>query len=145
MKRSLALFTATLMTVALLMTALGGATMAGHKKGTEGCTPGYWKQSQHFDSWAGYSPDTQFSSVFEDAFPGLSLLEVLQLPGGGLNRLGSHTVASLLNAANSDVHIGWSTGNVIDAFNDVYPGTKSEYNAQKDIFVGRNELGCPLN
>ena len=41
---------------------------------TEGCTPGYWKQPQHFDSWVTYSPSTLFSSVFDDAFPGLTLL-----------------------------------------------------------------------
>ena len=33
--------------------------------GGEGCTPGYWKQSQHFDSYpAGYSPDDLFDDYF---------------------------------------------------------------------------------
>src|SRR5215210_35264 len=32
--------------------------------GNEGCTPGYWKQPQHFDSWVVYSPNQLFSSVF---------------------------------------------------------------------------------
>ncbi len=63
--------------------------------GGEGCTPGYWKQSQHFDSWTGYSPSTQFSAVFENAFPGKTLLQVLEQGGGGLNALGRHTVAAL--------------------------------------------------
>ena len=25
--------------------------------GGEGCTPGFWKQDQHFDSWVGFAPD----------------------------------------------------------------------------------------
>ena len=36
---------------------------------------------------------------FDDAFPGMTLLEVLSQGGGGLNALGRHTVAALLNAA----------------------------------------------
>ena len=24
--------------------------------GGEGCTPGFWKQTQHFDSWVGFAP-----------------------------------------------------------------------------------------
>ena len=30
----------------------------------EGCTPGYWKQDQHFDSWVGYTPGQTIGSVF---------------------------------------------------------------------------------
>ncbi|MDH3224417.1 MAG: hypothetical protein OEO23_11935, partial [Gemmatimonadota bacterium] len=67
--------------------------------GGEGCTPGYWKQPHHFDSWTGYDPEDLFSSAFEDAFPGMTLLEVLKQGGGGLKALGRHTVAALLNAA----------------------------------------------
>ncbi|MEZ4290043.1 MAG: myxococcus cysteine-rich repeat containing protein [Myxococcota bacterium] len=112
----------------------------------EGCTPGYWKQDHHFDSWtAPYTPDTLFSAVFEDAFPGKTLVEVASLGGGGLNALGRHTVAALLNAASADVGYNESVQTVIDAFNAVYPGTKSEYNALKDDFQFLNELGCPLN
>ena len=112
----------------------------------EGCTPGYWKQGHHFDSWpAPYTPDTPFSNVFEDAFPGKSLLAVLKLNGGGLNALGRHTVAALLNAASPDVHSDLTPGEVIEIFNDVYPGTKQSYNSWKDYFEGFNEQWCPLN
>jgi hypothetical protein len=42
------------------------------------CTPGFWKQSQHFDSWtAPYDPTDLFSAYFEDAFPGETLRQVL--------------------------------------------------------------------
>ena len=34
------------------------------KRPGEGCTPGYWKQPQHFDSWVGYTPSQSFEAVF---------------------------------------------------------------------------------
>ena len=112
--------------------------------GGEGCTPGYWKQSQHFDSWpAPYTPSTLFSDVFEDAFPGQTLLDVVGAGGGGLTALGRHTVAALLNAASSGVDYDLSSGAVISAFNDVYPG--GDYEALKNRLETLNEQGCPLN
>lgn len=115
--------------------------------GGEGCTPGYWKQPQHFDSWVGYTTDQLFSSVFEDAFPGMTLLQVLSTGGNtAAEALGRHTVAALLNAsAGSGVSYDLTTAEVIAGFNNVWPGTKTELNAQKNIFAGFNELGCPLN
>jgi hypothetical protein len=112
----------------------------------EGCTPGYWRQEQHFDSWpAPYTPGTLFSDVFEDAFPGLTLLDVVDLGGGGLNALGRHTVAALLNGASPDVNYPFTDAEVIDLFNDVFPGSDEDYEALKDIFEAANEAGCPLN
>lgn len=112
--------------------------------GGEGCTPGYWKQSQHFDSWpAGINPTDLFSAHFDDAFPGKTLLFVLGQGGGGLKALGRHTVAALLNAASSGVSYGLTAADVVNAFNAVYPG--GDYEGQKDIFANLNEQGCPLN
>jgi hypothetical protein len=112
--------------------------------GGEGCTPGYWKQKQHFDSWTSpYTPDTQFSAVFEDAFPGMTLLEVLAQGGGGLNALGRHTVAALLNSASGGVDYDMTTTDVINAFNAAFPG--GDYEALKGRLEGFNEQGCPLN
>lgn len=115
--------------------------------GDEGCTPGYWKQSQHFDSWpAPYTTGTLFGSVFEDAFPGLTLLNVVANPGGAkLNQLGVHAVAALLSAGSSGVDYALTTAEVIQMFNDTFPGTDADYVALKDIFAAFNELGCPLN
>lgn len=109
--------------------------------GGEGCTPGYWKQSHHFGNWTGYSPDQLFSSVFEDAFPGMTLLDVVAQGGGGLKALGRHTVAALLNGSGA-VDYSMTAQQVVDAFNAVYPD--GDYNGQKDIFEAENELGCPL-
>jgi hypothetical protein len=112
--------------------------------GDQGCTPGYWKQDQHFDSWtAPFTPTTLFDDVFEDAFPGLTLLDVLNLGGGGLNALGRHTVAALLNAASSGVEYPLTTTQVINGFNGVFPG--GDFETLKNRWAGFNELGCPLN
>ncbi|MCI0437243.1 MAG: hypothetical protein L0271_26940 [Gemmatimonadetes bacterium] len=112
---------------------------------TQGCTPGYWKQEHHFGSWtAPYDPDDLFSAHFEDAFPGMTLLDVLSNGGGGLDALGRHTVAALLNAANPNVNYGMTPAQVIAAFNAVFPGTKAQYNTLKDQFASANELGCSL-
>ena len=111
--------------------------------GGEGCTPGYWKQTQHYDSWVGYSPNQPFSSVFENAFPGKTLVQVLANGGGGLDALGRHTVAALLNASSPGVDSGLSAAAVISAFNAAYPG--GDYKALKNRFAGLNEQGCPLN
>lgn len=110
----------------------------------QGCTPGYWKQPHHFDSWpAPYTPGTLFSSVFEDAFPGKTLLNVLREGGGGLTALGRHTVAALLNAASSGVSYDLSVSDVINAFNAAFPNGGIE--GTKDDFADFNEQGCPLN
>ena len=83
--------------------------------------------------------------MFEDAFPEMTLLEVLKQGGGGLIALGRHTVAALLNAASPNVSYDMSVSEVIDAFNDVYPSSTADYNDIKDMFEDFNELGCPLN
>lgn len=112
--------------------------------GGQGCTPGYWKQAQHFESWgAPYTPTTLFSSVFANAFPGKTFLQVLGQGGGGINALGRHTVAALLNTANSGVSYDLNTADVISAFNAAYAG--GNFEAQKNTFAGFNEQGCPLN
>jgi hypothetical protein len=113
--------------------------------GGEGCTPGFWKN--HVAAWASpYDPDDDFADFFEDAFPGKTLHQVLELGGGGLNALGRHTVAALLNAAHIDINYGIATPTgVINAFDAVYEGGKAEYENQKDIFEDFNENGCPIN
>lgn len=113
--------------------------------GGDGCTPGYWKQSHHFDSWpAAYDPDMPFADVFDDAFPGMTLVQVLAQGGGKLKALGRHTVAALLNGASGGVDYDLTAAEVIDAFNATYPGSKNDYESLKNYFEGFNEQGCPL-
>lgn len=114
--------------------------------GRDGCTPGYWKQVHHFDSWtAPYTPNTMFADVFDNAFPGMTLKNVLRQGGGHLKALGRHTVAALLNAASDDVSYDLSASQVITLFNDKYPDPDGDYNGLKNTFEYFNELGCPIN
>ena len=112
--------------------------------GLQGCTPGYWKQDQHFDSWpAPYAPDQLFDTYFANAFPGKTLLEVLSTGGGGLDALGRHAVAALLNAGSGAPDYPLTTAQVIAAFDAAF--ASGQYEAQKNIFDRFNNLGCPLN
>ena len=117
--------------------------------GGEGCTPGFWKQEHHFGHYpAPYTPDTLFSDAFNnmDAFPGMTLPEVIAQGGGGLKALGRHAGAGLLNAASDGVEYDYSVDEVIDGFNAAFAeGTKSAYNHYKDMFAYANEEGCPLD
>jgi hypothetical protein len=113
--------------------------------GGEGCTPGYWKQGHHFGNWPeGYTPETPFDDVFEDAFPGKTLVEVLDQGGGGLYALGRHLVAALLNAASGEVSFELTPTYIIERFNEVYPGSKDDYEKLKDMLEDYNERHCPL-
>jgi hypothetical protein len=112
--------------------------------GLAGCTPGFWRQSQHYAYWAApYSPTTAFSTVFANAFPGQTLGQVVQNGGGGLNALGRHTVAALLNSASAEVDYGMTPAEVIAAFNAAY--ASGSFEAQKNIFEGYNERGCTVD
>jgi hypothetical protein len=111
----------------------------------EGCTPGYWRQRHHYDSWPeGLTPDTLFSDVFADAFPGKKLGAVIRLKKGGLNALGRHTVAALLNAS-TDMDYGMTDAEVIALFDSTWDQSEEEVEALKDVLAGMNEMGCPLN
>ena len=115
-------------------------------EGDEGCGPGFWKQAHQFDDWTSpYHPGDQFSEYFENAFPGMTLLQVLQQGGGGLNALGRQTVAALLNAASPDLDYQHNTGQVVSSFNSVFPDTKAQYEGVKDTFEAANNSQCRLN
>lgn len=104
------------------------------------CSPGYWKQDQHFGSYVTYLPTTLFGDVFENAFPGKTLLQVLWQGGGGLNMLGRATVGGLLNS--TSMNTGMTVAQVIAAFNAVYPGTNTAYQATAATFTALEN--CPL-
>jgi len=113
--------------------------------GGEGCTPGYWKQPQHFDSYPSpYTPTTLFVDAFGvDAFPGMNLVDVAGQGGGGLKALGRHAVAALLSSASSGVSYDLSTAQVITTFQNAY--ASGDYEAAKNALAGYNEQSCPLN
>jgi len=110
--------------------------------GFEGCTPGYWKQSQHFDSWVGYSTSDQYNVVFGVDYA-KTLLQALKTGGGAEKALGRHSVAALLNASNPNVNYAYSTWQVIAMVQGAYVNGNYEY--VKNQFAYQNELGCPLH
>jgi hypothetical protein len=131
-------------TIALLCTPVMGG---------EGCTPGFWK------NWTGAPPGLQpnawiatgyhwgdpfVSPGFVNAFRDRTLLEVLDLNGGGKNALGRHAVAALLNAAHPDVAYDLTVAEVVDLFNDVVQND-GDVKALLSLFEDYNEQGCPLN
>jgi uncharacterized repeat protein (TIGR01451 family) len=115
--------------------------------GGEGCTPGFWKQDQHFDSWVGFLPDQTLESVFDVpddlGLDDVTLLEALSTGGGGVNALLRHAVAALLNASSPDVDFDLTVAQVISATNAAL--ASGDFEAQKDIFAGFNEQSCPLS
>jgi hypothetical protein len=120
---------------------------AATPQGGQGCTPGYWRQTQHFDTWtAPYAPTTQFSAVFANAFPGKTLHDVVRLGGGGLNALGRSAVAALLNAASTTVHYDYTVAQVVSRFNTALASmNRAQIENQKNEFDFLNNQGCPLN
>ena len=136
---------------------LGGARTAW-KTGDGGCTPGYWKQAQHFDSWpsnlegdlAQYSltPGMTLDQAFGqlDRWNGdeITLEEALNLNGAGLNALLRHMVAALLNATLEFYPITWEELRQM-VYAAHLANTREAIEALKDTLEGYNELGCPLN
>lgn len=147
--------------IATLSLALAcGSAIAGeeHPVCDEGCTPGYWKQDQHFDSWpAPYTPDSNLRDVFVtspvELVPDDTFLEALNYGGGsgiaGATRiLLRAAVASLLNSAAPDVDFAVSTGHVVDTTID---RLETEYRPtllkRADYFdsINNGSGGCPLD
>ena len=121
---------------------------ADEKLGQQGCTPGYWKQPQHFDSWSVYTQTDLYDSVFGvTAFPAsFTLLGALQQGGGGINALGRHSTAALLNAVSPNVDYPITSAQVIAltkaALNS---GNKTLIEQTKDQLESYNQLGCPIS
>jgi hypothetical protein len=113
--------------------------------GNQGCTPGYWKQPHHLDSWGDYDPGDSFNAIFGIGtawFPNsLTLLQALQLNGGAEKALARHAVAALLNADQG--FYPQTEAQVIAAVQGVYPSGGIE--ALKNLFDRQNSAGCPLN
>ena len=120
-------------------------------RGDEGCTPGYWKQSHHFDSWtAPYDPGDPVAGVFAGAGAG-TLLDALQ-GGGGSGVAGARkillraAVAALLNAASNGVEYPHSIAEIDAAVEAAL--ASNDRDTMLDLageLDADNNLGCPLN
>lgn len=127
-----------------------------------GCTPGYWKQSQHFGNWtAPYSPvppQTLLSTAFTHYdgqggyAPLMTMLQALDLDNSmGIGQVLRHGVAALLNSANGSLTFPLTqTGvkNLVNSALDAYDaGDQAFVNGVHARLAGYNEsslLGCPL-
>lgn len=118
-------------------------------RGGQGCTPGYWKQSQHFGSWTSpYVPTGAGATDFDAAFgvnaftPNITLLAALGRNGGGINALARHAAAALLNAANPAVSSDLEVSEVIAMVQAAV--ASGDYETTKNVLAQFNEQGCPL-
>lgn len=114
--------------------------------GGQGCTPGYWKQPHHFDSWeaTGYLPGDDYETELGvDASFSRTLARALRLRGGGERALGRHATAALLNASHPGVDYAFTPQQVIDWVQEAY--ATGDFNGVKDILADENERGCPLD
>lgn len=119
-------------------------------RGTEGCTPGYWKN--HPEAWSGYSPHQTVGAVFEHEDGSLSnatLIEALGFNGGsgvvGAERiLLRASIASMLNAA-SDIDYGYGAARVINTTDRaLLSDSRPRILRLAAEFDRLNNRGCPL-
>ncbi len=122
--------------------------------GNGGCTPGYWKQPQHFDSYAptGVQSTTMFNSKFV-GFPLTDVTWVDALQGGGGSTLaGARAIlrraaaAAYLNAGTPAVNYGFTQQQVVDGVLAIAASTDRQTILQWAAFIdGLNNRGCLLN
>lgn len=136
-------FIGILMSVFALVCIVHTNTVFAQIGGDEGCTPGFWKQNQHFIMWVGFDQDDDFETVFGvDASFTTTLLEALEQGGSGEYALGRHAVAALLNAANPNVDYFTDVAGVIALVQDAY--ATGNFGDAKILIEYENEMECPL-
>ncbi len=139
----------------LPQTASGSCTVV---PGDEGCTPGFWRN--HTELWDGIGSDDVTTTIqttdgFNATFgvtpaqSGLAdtvtLIDAVNLGGGGLMALNRHAAAALPSA--ESVNYSYSLAGVIALYRDAVgadAGPESIYSALAKLSAA-NEKGCPLN
>lgn len=110
--------------------------------GGQGCTPGYWKQPHHYDSWVGLTPTDSYVEVF-GVGPDMFLGDALKLKGGKFNALIRHSVAALLSANSPGVSYDLTGAQIISAVQQAY--ASGQWKSLKNQLDALNNQGCPLN
>jgi hypothetical protein len=144
--------------------ALAGAGLAGDSTdtattmtttappGNEGCTPGFWKQPQHFDSWPVPLSRTLAGAGFiGTGNDNVTLLAALSFQGGSTlqdakNILMRAAAAAYLNSFAVDYPL--STAEVVSMVNKALAsGDRDTILALAELLDGFNngEGGCPLS
>ena len=109
------------------------------------CSPGYWKQRRHHDSWVDLTPDDQLADVFGRPIDG-TLRDGLRRRGGGVNALIRHGVAAALNATHPELQPLQELDGldeVVELFQAAFDS--GDHEPTKDLFEWSNELGCDLS
>jgi uncharacterized surface anchored protein len=125
-----------------------------------GCTPGFWKQDQHFGYWqdSPYSP-VPTRSLVSQAFSSyngqggfsaaLTMIDALDLNNStGVGQLLRHGTAALLNAYSAGVFYGFQDDpqNIKNAVNSaLLSGDQAKIDALHAKLAKYNELGCTLS
>jgi hypothetical protein len=136
-------------------TAQGGSGNASKiwiAPGNEGCTPGFWKN--HPAVWQVYLPGQTLASVFTGVDPSLANKTLLEALGfqGGPGVLGAQqillraAVASLLNAAHSNIDFPRTTAEVIASVNTALAsGDRDTILTLATALDKDNNLGCSID
>jgi len=106
-------------------------------EGTEGCTPGFWRNHLSWWACAGYSPNDKVNATFGCKLVGddnLTMGTVIAAPQT-YGVLPFHAIAALLNSSCADVDFGLSADEVKDL----------ACAGDKDALATENEKGCPLS
>jgi hypothetical protein len=142
----------------LSMTAVSFTANSFAHEGNDGCTPGFWKNKLEF--WP-VSTSTTFAEAFGVAIPGkedLTLLQALNLGGGGVNALLRAGAAGYLNSVYESTHgeeefnYPKSTSTVIrdvldglDPTYELWPNDNdNDLEARKNTLDAANNLGGPI-
>lgn len=125
----------------------------GKSSKQQACTPGYWKQKHHFDSWKHYSPRQKIGDVFDGRktkYSRTTLDDALGFGGGSgidgaekiLLRAG---VAALLNASNPDLRYPLTRNEVVSMVNSALRSDDRKTILKvAEKLDDYNNLGCPL-
>jgi hypothetical protein len=111
----------------------------------QGCTPGFWKQEQHFAEWPEpYRPEVSLAVAFQlDPLEGdPTLLDGLRTGGGGQEALLRQAVAALLNAAHGSIDYAYSVDEALALVRAAF--TTGEFEPVKDLLEAANDVECPL-
>lgn len=120
-----------------------------------GCTPGYWKQRQHEDSWPPAELLKTLNDVFSSATGDLgdvSLQDALKpqrlkrFADNLTSALIRHGVAAYLNSLVLGVDYALTTAEVVDLVNlALDSGSDTQIETNKNLLASNNEGFCPLN
>ena len=119
--------------------------------GFHGCTPGYWKQEQHFFAWGNVSRTASFNTIFgvtsqQSGFPNsFTLLDALQEGGGMIDALARQAVAAYLNSLRPGMNFPYTTAQIVSwTKTAIVSGNATKIEETKNKLDAANSLEGPL-